>query len=172
MVQRNKGWSWAIKHPRRSDMAARLEWQHAARSFALVANSFGLLKEPELAWLRAFVDRAEVAYLYRQVALWATQAEIDSEAALIARAELFRSQPFYTSLLSATKDRLDAVLAGAPATTPDTVPAGAPAAARSTAPAAAPAAAHAAATSFAREEAPAAASSTTELEAVPRASES
>lgn len=60
--------------------------------------------EPELHWLREFLGRANVEFLYRPAALWCHTRDISSLAALSSTD--WAEQPFVCTLLSVTKERL------------------------------------------------------------------
>ena len=65
------------------------------------------------AWLREFLRDAEAESLYRKVSIWCHDSGIGSLDALLLQQSDFCAQPFYTQLLSVTRERIDGALLAA-----------------------------------------------------------
>ena len=66
--------------------------------------------DPDLPWLHDFLLDADALFLYRPAGLWCAHKSITSLDSLLQNGEDFRHAPFFLSLLSATRARIERAL--------------------------------------------------------------
>jgi len=66
--------------------------------------------ETRFDWLKQLAHRADADFMFRTIAIWASDAQIDSAASLLARRSELEAQQFWQDALSSTRDRLSGVL--------------------------------------------------------------
>ena len=66
--------------------------------------------ETKFSWLKQLTTRAGAEFMFRAMAIWASDSKIDSVAALLQRRAELEAQPFWQDALSVTRKRLSGVL--------------------------------------------------------------
>lgn len=66
--------------------------------------------ETRFEWLKQITRRADAEFMFRAIAIWASEAQIDSAASLLERRAELEAQPFWQDALSSTRSRLHGVL--------------------------------------------------------------